>query len=76
MIKRITKVGNGHALFLDKPILELLGLAAGAEVELVVQDGVLIVAPVKPRTIDRRRFEAALNRVMSERRDALRRLAE
>ena len=76
MIKRITKVGNGHALFLDKPILELLGLAAGAEVELAVQDGVLIVVPVKPRTIDPRRFEAALNHVMSERREMLRRLAD
>lgn len=76
MIKRIKKVGNGHALFLDKAILELVGLEAGAEVHLSVHDGAILIVPAKPRPVDRRRFDAALKRVMSARREALRRLAE
>ena len=34
MIKRLRKVGNSRALILDKPILELLGLEEGGEVQL------------------------------------------
>lgn len=76
MIKRIKKIGNGNALFLDKAILELVGLEEGGEVELTVHNGALIVTPANPRPIDKERFEAALERVVNERREVLRRLAQ
>lgn len=76
MIKRIKKIGNGNALFLDKAILELIGLEEGGEVELTVHNGALIVTPANPRPIDKERFEAALERVVNERREVLRRLAQ
>lgn len=76
MIKRLKKVGNGNALFLDKAILELVGLEEGGEVQLTVHDGSIIITPAHPGPVDRERFEAALERVVMERREVLRRLAE
>ena len=76
MIKQIKKIGNGHALFLDKAILELVGLEAGAQVQLTVHNGAIVITPVSPRPVDRARFEAALERVIEDRREVLRRLAE
>lgn len=75
MIKQIKKVGNGHALFLDKALLELVGLEAGSEVLVTVREGALIVTPANPRLVDKARFESALERVTATRRDVLRRLA-
>ena len=74
--KRLKKVGNGNAIFLERALMELVGLEEGGEVQITARDGVLIVAPVNPRPIDPERFEAALDHVVRERREALRRLAE
>lgn len=43
MRTRISKWGNSLAVRLPKPYLEELGLAEGAEVDLVVRGGKLIV---------------------------------
>jgi len=57
MLKTLKKVGNSHALFLDKAILELLKIDADTPLELRIEDGVLIVVPVhdprKHRQIDK-----------------------
>lgn len=76
MIKQIKKVGNGNALFLDKALLELVGLEEGGEVQLTVHDGSIIVTPAHPNPVNQERFEATLERVVTERRKVLRRLAE
>ena len=76
MIKRLRKVGNSNALILDRALMELIGLDAGGEVQLAVREGSLIVTPAHPRLPDKEKFEAALNRVVVQRRDVLRRLAE
>ena len=76
MIKRLKKVGNGNALCLDKPILELVGLAEGGEVQITVHGGSVILTPVHPVPVDMERFDAALERVVTDRREVLRRLAE
>lgn len=76
MIKQIRKVGNSNALVLDKPILELLGLQEGSHVQLTVQDGVLIVAPVNPGTEAQRSFEDVVEHVMEQRKTVLQRLAQ
>ena len=75
MIKQIKKVGNGNALFLDKALLELLGLEEGSDVQVTVHEGSLIVTPANPRPVAQERFESALERVTTTRRDVLRRLA-
>lgn len=76
MIKKLKKVGNGNALFLDKAVMELIGLEENGDVQLTVQNGSLIVTPVHAKPVDPERFEQCLNRVVEERRDVLRRLAE
>ena len=76
MIKQLRKVGNSNALLLDKAVMELIGLAEDGQVQLRIHEGSLIVTPVQPRTVDRARFEACLDRVTSKRCRVLRKLAE
>ena len=76
MIKRLKKVGNSNALILDKAILELVGLAEDGEVQITVNNGSIILTPAQPRPVDKARFESCLDRVVEERREVLRRLAE
>ena len=76
MIKQLKKVGNSNALFLDKPLLELVGLQEGGEVQVTVHEGAIVIAPTNPSPVSKEKFDSALDRVVSERRDVLRRLAE
>ena len=76
MIKHLRKVGNSNALLLDKAVLELIGLDENGEVQLSVNNGSLIVTPVRPRPIDPKRFESCLSRVVADRREVLKRLAQ
>lgn len=76
MIKRLRKVGNSNALILDKPILELLGLEEGGEVQLTIQDGNLIVTPARPQLVSPEEMSEKLEYVIRKRKDALRRLAK
>jgi len=76
MIKQIKKVGNGNALFLDKALLELVGLEEGSHVQVTVHEGALIIAPANPKLVSKEKFEAALEQVVTNRRDVLRRLAQ
>ena len=76
MIQQLQKVGEHNALVLNKAILELLGLEEEGEVQLTISNGSLIVTPVHPRPVDQDRFEACLERVVTDRRDVLERLAK
>ena len=76
MIKQLCKVGNSNAILLDKPVMELIGLEENGQVQLVVDGGSLILTPANPRPVDTERFEACLDRVVGERREVLRRLAQ
>ena len=46
MVKKLQTVGNSQAIILDKPILEMLNVQAGAEFQLTVSSGALIMTPV------------------------------
>ncbi len=76
MIKHLRKVGNSNALILDRAVMELIGLEEDGEVQLTVREGSLIVTPANPRPVDEKRFEECLSRVVAERREVLRKLAE
>ena len=76
MIKQLKKVGNSNALILDKAIMALVGLDENDEIQLTIHNGSIIITPVRPNPVDTERFEASLDRVTSERREVLRRLAE
>jgi antitoxin component of MazEF toxin-antitoxin module len=76
MIKKLRKVGNSSALILDRTIMEMVGLEESAQVQLSVHDGSIIVTPANPRRVDPAKFKESLDRVISRRRSALKRLAE
>ncbi len=76
MIKQLRKVGNSNALILDKPILELLGLEEGGQVQLTIQDGNLIVTPARPQKIDPKNLNEKLDYIVKKRKKVLKRLAE
>ena len=75
MIKQLRKVGNSNALILDKPILELLGLEEGGQVQLTIQDGHLIVTPAFPTVVKSEDVTEQLEYVMKKRASVLKRLA-
>ena len=76
MIKQLRKVGNSNALILDKPILELLGLEEGGQVQLTIQDGNLIVTPTSPAQVDPKNFKEKLDYIIKKRQKVLKRLAQ
>ena len=76
MIKQLRKVGNSNALLLDKPLLEVIGLDEGANVEITVDHGNLIISPVSPGSVPEAQARKLLDKIVSTRRDALERLAE
>ena len=76
MIKQLRKVGNSNALILDKPILELLGLEEGGQVQLTIQDGNLIVTPTSPEQVDPKNLKEKLDFIIKKRQKVLKRLAQ
>ncbi len=76
MVKTLRRVGNSNALLLDKPIMELLGMSEGSKVNLTVTNGALVVTPVNPAPVEADKFQACLDRVVSEWGDVLERLAK
>ena len=76
MIKRLQKVGNSNALILDLPIMEMVGLEEGNEVQLTVSNGSIIITPVSPRRVDPEELERHLDRIVGERGKLLKELAD
>ena len=79
LTKRLTKIGDSTGLVIDKPVLELLGLARGDEVELKIENGRLVVGAVDATTrakLDRARFAKAKARVHTNVGTSLQKLAK
>ena len=76
MIKRLQKVGNSNAIILDLPIMEMVGLEEGKEVQLTVSNGSIIITPVNPRKVDPAELERHLDRIVGERGKMLKELAD
>lgn len=49
MRKTLTKIGDSTGLIIDKPILQLMDLSLGDEVELDLVEGALVVRPASGR---------------------------
>ncbi|NPV58754.1 MAG: hypothetical protein HPY75_03700 [Actinobacteria bacterium] len=76
MVKKLQKVGNSNALILDLPIMEMVGLEEGKEVQLTVSNGSIIITPVNPRRVDPEELERHLDRIAGERGKMLKELAD
>ncbi len=47
MIRTLKPRGNSHALVIEKPLMEQLGITADTPLQLVVNGGSLIVTPMR-----------------------------
>jgi len=73
MRKQLTVVGNSVGLIIDKPMLEMLGLEKGSEVNLHFDGERLIIEPADDA--HRAKLAAAAKRAMNKHDETLRRLA-
>ena len=74
MIKEIKKVGNSHALILDKAICEQMGIREGSKVQVILDGRLLHIAP-EQHLADDGAFDAALDRAFEDYGEALKKLA-
>ncbi len=75
MSKRLTRIGSSHGIIIDKPILEMLGIDEGTDLDLRTDGRNLIVVP-KRSAQDEDDFKAAYRHVAGKHRATLRKLAK
>ena len=75
MIKKLSKRGDEFVLVLDRSMLEQLKIDEETALEVMVDGGALVVAPVE-NARRRRRFEEALAATNERYGETLRQLAE
>ena len=76
MIKKLTAHGNSAALIIDKPILELLKITMDTPLEISTDGKRLIVAPIISENNREEDIKAALEKINSRRRSALKKLKQ
>jgi antitoxin component of MazEF toxin-antitoxin module len=74
MIKKLTAHGNSAALIIDKPILELLKITMDTPLEISTDGKRLIIAPIISENNREEDIKAALEKINSRRRSALKKL--
>lgn len=75
MIKKLTRTGNSVALVLDKPLLEELGLDESSEVEVSTNGQILIVAPKRTSSRERK-FRKSADKIHRKYAGLFKRLSE
>ncbi len=75
MIKKLTRHGNSMALVLDKPVLELLRIEPGMQLDISTDGSSLIITPLRDAK-RRARFDAALRQINRRYGRTLKKLAE
>ena len=72
-VKQLSRLGNSTALIIDRPFLDQLNLAPGAEVEVSIERNALVIRPHRHATDEE--FAASTRRVIRKRRGLLKKLA-
>lgn len=75
MIKKITKVGNSHAIIFDTTLMNMAHLKPGAELNLEVHDGGAITLTPLGRRIEPDQASATATRLIRKNAELFRRLA-
>lgn len=63
MSKKLTRHGNSLALIIDKPLLRLLNISEKTNLEILIEDGALIIRPVQGK---KGRSKAEIKRIAEE----------
>jgi antitoxin component of MazEF toxin-antitoxin module len=75
-IKKIQRYGNGHAIVLDKPLMDAIDLKVGDPVALSVEGGAIVLRPAREPAAYDRRFEKAMQDVNERYAEVFKKLAE
>ena len=73
MVKTLRPMGNSYGIIIDRPIMDLLGIEPDSQLEVTVEDGGLLLRPVKGH---KARVRAAKKKVTTIHRAALKELAD
>ena len=63
MSKKLTRHGNSLALIIDKPLLRMLNISEKTNLEILIEDGALIVRPVQSK---KKRSRDEIKRIAEE----------
>jgi SpoVT / AbrB like domain. len=63
MAKKLTRHGNSLALIIDKPLLQMLNISEKTSLELLIEDGSLIIRPVQAK---KKRSPGELKKIAQE----------
>lgn len=76
MVRTIKKVGNSHALILDRTLMDLAHLHPGAEVNVTVrEEGTIMIEPIR-KSINSDRAKSLTRSLLGSNDELFRRLAE
>lgn len=77
MSKKLTRHGNSYALIIDKPLLQVLNISEHTMLNLSIQDGALIIKPVKtPINKKTQSIKKVAQEIMEEYADVFEKLAK
>lgn len=77
MSKKLTRHGNSLALIIDKPLLRLLNISEKTNLEILIEDGALIVRPVQGKKVrSKSEIKRIAQEIMDEYADVFKKLAE
>jgi antitoxin MazE len=76
MVKTLRQIGNSYGVIIDRPIMDLLGIDANTQLEVTVQDGGLLLRPLKNAGDRKRRIRKSAARMAEIHRKELKELAE
>jgi len=76
MIKKITKVGNSHALIFDSTLMQLTHLRPGEKVNVEIHEGgTITVTPMERESIDEETAGDSARRLIGQNDELFRRLS-
>ncbi len=75
MIKTLTKLGNSHALVIEKPLMEALGIKPDTPLQVTVSGNSLIVTPASVG-VGREAVAESIRKLRPRYRKMLKKLAE
>lgn len=75
MSKKLTRHGNSLALIIDKPLLRLLNISEKTNLELVVENGSLIVRPISGKKRSKAEIKRMAQEIMDEYEEVFEKLA-
>lgn len=76
MSKKLTRHGNSLALIIDKPLLQLLNISEKTNLELLIEDGALVIRPIKAKKRSKAEIKKIAQEIMDEYANVFKKLAK